>query len=716
MKSGRRVAGIRPAYIIALSLVALATISGQFIVQWSLRAELKTAEAVNIAGLQRMRSQRLAKTTLVVLSSSNEENVRDAAREANEVLREFERAHEMLVTGERSQGSPTSERSKRLLSELSPTLQNYVETIRNVLSENERTPAQRERLRARIRELEQRYLPRMDAVVSEFAQTARARLESVRRFEYLLSGVTLLILLLEGLLIFRPLERRVALSTVRLERSQRRYERAINGTNDGIWDWSTEKETLFWSERFLALTGLDRADPASWSRLRDIVNENDRTAFDEAIENGRDSLAPIDIEFRVQLDGRSQWRRLRGTRSGAYLAGSLEDIEEQKRSETERRRLMTSLEKALEESRSEVERSRTMNSIGQLASGLAHDFNNYLQAIMVQSEMLEERDGAARAATEIRKAASDAARLSQQLLALNPRDHAGTLVPVRLGEVIDDFANMLRSLLPATVSFHFDDDPRAAPVLANPQQLRQLLLNLCLNAQDAMPDGGELRIRVRAVKAGVELTVEDEGIGIDTETQSKIFEPFFTTKPVGDGSGLGLAAVRSIVQRHGGVIRVESAPAQGAVFRIVFPNTDVPVPQPTPNEQTSVGVALTIALIEDNPLVLEGSSTWLRSQAHEVYAFESGEAALAASRGGLRFDLVISDVVLPDLAGTEVLAALRQIQGELPAILVSGYTEGKVGELDGSTKFLRKPYLHDELERCMVAVLDRSSEKTKAIS
>ncbi|MEL6340034.1 MAG: ATP-binding protein [Myxococcota bacterium] len=716
MDSGRGVAGIRPAYIVALSLVALATISGQFMVQWSLRAELKTAEAVNIAGLQRMRSQRLAKTTFVILSSTQNDDFLDAVAEANQVLTDFEHAHEMLITGERSRGSPTSERSRALLSELTPTLRDYVDTIRTVLDDTDHTEIERVRLRARIRELEQSYLPRMDAVVSEFARTARTRLESVRRFEYALSGITLLILLLEGLLIFRPLERRVALSRVRLERSQRRYERAINGTNDGIWDWSVDKDVLFWSDRFLAMTGLDLSLPASWSRLRAQIHEHDREAFGKAIENGRTSLAPIDVEFRLQLDDRSHWRRLRGTPSGTYLAGSLVDIDDQKRSETERRRLMTSLEKALDESRTEVERSRTMNSIGQLASGLAHDFNNYLQAIMVHSELIEKSGRSARAASEIRKAASDAARLSHQLLALNPRDHAGALVPVRLGDVVDGFANMLRSLLPATISFRFEDDPQAAAVLGNAQQLRQLLLNLCLNAQDAMPDGGQLRIRVRAAKSGVELTVEDEGIGIDTDTQSKIFEPFFTTKPVGDGSGLGLAAVRSIVHRHRGTIRVESAPQQGTVFRILFPATHAPIPKPASNEAASVGVTLTIALIEDNPLVLEGSSTWLRSQGHEVHAFESGEDALAAGRDGLRFDLVISDVVLPDLAGTEVLAALRQIQGELPAILVSGYTEGKVGELDGSTEFLRKPYLHDELERCMVAVLDQGRAKNKAIS
>jgi signal transduction histidine kinase/ActR/RegA family two-component response regulator len=380
----------------------------------------------------------------------------------------------------------------------------------------------------------------------------------------------------------------------------------------------------------------------------------------------------------------------------------------------------------------QLRQSQKMEAVGQLAGGIAHDFNNLLTAILgfagFIAESLEESDPRRGDVDEIRQAAERAATLTRQLLAFSRKQILAVRV-LRLGDVVGDLTPMLRRLLGESIDLATIVGDHSF-VKADPGQLQQVIVNLAVNAHDAMRDGGRLTIessdvqldeafaqRHPSVRPGphVKLTVADTGHGMDAATQKRIFEPFFTTKPQGQGTGLGLATVYGIVKQSGGSIWVESAPGRGTTFTVFLPKTDEGREQeaaPAPEARTNGG-AETVMLIEDELLVREYVYKVLSRHGYAVHAFGDPVRAIAyAEAHSAPIDLVLTDVVLPNMSGKAALARILEHHPESGALFMSGYADHAIvqqGMLDPGTAFLPKPFTPAALGRKVREVLDAAT-------
>jgi diguanylate cyclase (GGDEF)-like protein len=352
--------------------------------------------------------------------------------------------------------------------------------------------------------------------------------------------------------------------------------------------------------------------------------------------------------------------------------------------------------------------AQRMEAIGQLAGGVAHDFNNVLTAILGYSELLTEQIGPdkpiGRDLQEILGAARHAAALTHQLLAFS-RSQDRVVGLVDLNEVVGASESLMRRLISERIAITTKLSPDLCSLMADATQLEQIVVNLSVNARDAMAGGGALTIETRNVDLDggnpyVELVVSDTGSGIPPEIQSKIFQPFFTTKDVGKGTGLGLAAVHSIVTQMQGGIRVESAPGRGTTFRIHLPSTGVAARRslaPTPFVTMSVPVgAETILLVEDEAAVRQFATIVLERHGYRVLEAHSGEAALTLlDRLRSPIHLLMTDVVLPGIDGCELAARAELGRPRPPVLFTTGYSERlqTVGSLDGpDMQLLEKPF------------------------
>jgi two-component system cell cycle sensor histidine kinase/response regulator CckA len=370
---------------------------------------------------------------------------------------------------------------------------------------------------------------------------------------------------------------------------------------------------------------------------------------------------------------------------------------------TERRQLEAQLHQA-----------QKMEAVGRLAGGIAHDFNNLLTAISGYSglllESLEADDPRRDDVDQIRAAAERATELTGRLLAFSRR---GMVRPsaVDIHAVIGDLEPMLRRLIGEHIELRIALRAIEPYVLTDRTQVEQLVLNLVLNARDAMPDGGVLAIETEALEAtaawaqgmppqvSVVLTVSDTGTGIADEVREHVFEPFFTTKSEG-GSGLGLATVYATVRQAGGRIRLQSAPGRGTTVRIVLPVSPRPggAPMVEPGASTPGGAAARLLLVEDETAVRELLERILLRAGFDVTSAPDALAAmrLAAEPGG--FDVLVSDVVMPGMSGIELARELRAKDPKLRVLMISGYTEEAVGKVgpDG-IDLLGKPFSADDL-------------------
>jgi two-component system, cell cycle sensor histidine kinase and response regulator CckA len=377
--------------------------------------------------------------------------------------------------------------------------------------------------------------------------------------------------------------------------------------------------------------------------------------------------------------------------------------------EAELRRERAGAQHALEE---QLRHAQKMEAIGQLAGGVAHDFNNVLTAILGYAGLLTEQVGSdsaiGRDVQEIVLAAERATALTRQLLAFS-RKQTATPVALSLNTVIQDLEPMLRRLITANVSIRTILDPRTHAVLADATQLEQILMNLVVNARDAMPDGGTVTIETHnaAADGGLDgtdasgpgssavLCVSDTGIGMSREVLARIFEPFFTTKERGRGTGLGLAAVYGIVQQLHGRIAVQSEPGRGARFTIALPKTDL-VPECAAVHEAAGPAAGTeaILLVEDEVGVRSFTRTVLQRYGYRVFEADSSEAALAhVSRLNGTVDLLLTDVMLAGMDGGELARLLRRDRPQLPVLFISGYADPTVKQaLPANAHLLEKPF------------------------
>jgi signal transduction histidine kinase len=374
------------------------------------------------------------------------------------------------------------------------------------------------------------------------------------------------------------------------------------------------------------------------------------------------------------------------------------------------------LEREKRQLEEQFRQAQKMEAIGQLAGGVAHDFNNLLTVIQGYVELLEERlvdDSRSRTFLgELRHASVSAASLTRQLLAFSRRQILEPRV-LDLSEAVRSVEPIVRRLIGEHITVHVHTSEERLRILADGGQIEQIILNLAVNARDAMPDGGRLDIRIArdAEHHQAVLEVADTGVGMDDKTQSRIFEPFFTTKGVGRGTGLGLATVYGIVEQSGGRIEVLSAPGRGTTFTLRFPEAEG---AETPSHDQSAPVTLCgteqVLVVEDDALVRELVRTVLERAGYGVTTSATpGEAhAVAADRGDV-FDLLITDVVLPEMNGRVLAAQLLARHPQLHVLYMSGYIDTVAlpgGIIDGKMPFLRKPFTPETLLRKVRQTLD----------
>ena len=371
--------------------------------------------------------------------------------------------------------------------------------------------------------------------------------------------------------------------------------------------------------------------------------------------------------------------------------------------------------------------SQRMEAVGQLASGVAHDFNNLLTIIKGYSGLLLENHAQgpdAHAALEIQQAADRAAALTHQLLAFGRKQ---TLQPrvLDLNAILRGLEKMLHRVVTENVELVIEAAPDSGYVKADPVQMEQVLLNLVVNARDAMPQGGTLVISTARwdvredhgndetfVRAGsyVTLAVSDTGIGMDPATRARIFEPFFTTKEVGKGTGLGLATVYGIIRQSNGHIEVESQPGKGTTFRVSLPRVDaepLSAARPSMTESRKHGTG-TILLAEDEPLLRELGETILKQAGYAVLSAPNAGALkdLIANHSG-SVDLLLTDVVMPGLSGPELVRLVKQRWPGIRVLYMSGYADDEIQGLDTGAGFLQKPFTPSELTAKIAEVMGR---------
>jgi two-component system, cell cycle sensor histidine kinase and response regulator CckA len=385
--------------------------------------------------------------------------------------------------------------------------------------------------------------------------------------------------------------------------------------------------------------------------------------------------------------------------------------------------------RALHDREEQLRQSQKMEAIGRLAGGVAHDFNNLLTAIIGYTDMIAERSdldpSTAREVGEIRRAADRGAALTRQLLAFSRKQFLHPTI-ININESVAGLLHML----PRLIGDHIRTDARLGTglgfVMADASQIEQVIVNLVLNARDAMPAGGQVSIETANVELTEErlaaeglvlepgpyvmLVITDTGVGMDETTRAHAFEPFFTTKAKGKGTGLGLATVYGIIDQSGGGIAVDSAPGRGTSIRIYLPVTNAaPVPERPQISPNGTEGTETLLLVEDNEAIREISSQALRRRGYTVFEARDAEEALDwAARSPQHADMLITDVVMPGMSGPNLAARLMKQNPNIRVLYMSGYTDDATevhGAFWGGVPLLQKPFTPSQLaERVRIAL------------
>jgi len=463
-------------------------------------------------------------------------------------------------------------------------------------------------------------------------------------------------------------------------------------------------------DRAIAFVLSQLTDPDAFvAKVRDLYAQPDAESFD--VLEFKDGRVFERYSIPQRIDGESVGR-----------VWSFRDVTARKQAEA-----------ALRESEDQLRQSQKMDAIGRLAGGVAHDFNNLLTVILGYGEQMLERlepgDPQRRAAEEIHNAAERAAALTRQLLAFSRKQMLESR-SLDLNRIAAGTAEMLHRLIEEDIELKVELDPSLGRVLADEHQMQQVIMNLAINARDAMPGGGRLTLATANADVDdtdlvqhlplptghyVTLLVGDTGIGMDAETRARVFEPFFTTKELGKGTGLGLATVYGIVRQTGGYIWVDSEPGQGSVFRVYLPRQDAPTSAGAREFSSAAAEPLpsgheTVLLVEDEAMVRELMRGTLERQGYQVLSAGSGREALSvASAHGGPLNLLVTDVVMPGLRGTDLAARLVPAHPRLRVLYMSGYADDDVlrhGVREGQAAFLQKPFTRVALARRVREVLD----------
>jgi two-component system, cell cycle sensor histidine kinase and response regulator CckA len=503
-----------------------------------------------------------------------------------------------------------------------------------------------------------------------------------------------------------------------LATAEKRYRSLVERMPDVVWTANADRSRAVTTPNVVRMLGYtsEEMQARDVSARNEQIHPDDRNRVLDAVRDFMQHGKGFDLEYRTQhKDGHYVWVRNRSI--GSYeqdgtrcVEGILSDINERK---------------VLEES---LQHAQRMEAIGQLTGGIAHDFNNILAAILANSHFLIDAlavdDARRQDAVEIRVAAERAAALTRQLLAFSRRQVLEPTI-VDLNKTVSGIEKMLCRLIGEDVTLTVSPAPDLGTVRVDVGQLEQVIMNLAVNARDAMPNGGTVSIETSNVEVGDEyaaihrpvepgryvvLTVTDTGAGMDSETKRRLFEPFFTTKGVGKGTGLGLSTCYGIVKQSGGHIWVYSELGKGTVFKIYLPRVDGTVEPPNPRPlKTRLEGSETVLLVEDDEGVRSALTRILEGHGYRVLVAADGATAkaIAAAHAGA-IDLLVTDVVMPQASGPEVSEFLRQ-RGPSKVLFMSGYTEHAAlhdGVLQQGHAFLQKPFSPHALITKLREILD----------
>jgi PAS domain S-box-containing protein len=500
-----------------------------------------------------------------------------------------------------------------------------------------------------------------------------------------------------------------------LERSQTRYRELVENIEDVVYSLDAEGRVEFINPAIERVYGFTPEEVIGRSFL-EFMHPDDVPGLVASF--GRDLSGVVEPYECRGFDREGRVRYVRTTSRVRLEEGRPAGVDGVMVDLTESRGL-----------REQLEMSQRLEAVGRLAGGVAHDFNNLLSVIISYSEFaaeaLREGDPVRADLLEIRKAGDRAATLTRQLLAFSRRQVLEPRV-LDLNEVVGGIEGLLRRLLGEDVEIAFHPAEGLDTVLADPGQIEQVLMNLAINARDAMPEGGRLTIETANVELDedyaarhvsvlpgryVLLSVTDTGRGMDAEVRERLFEPFFTTKETGKGTGLGLSTCYGIVKQSGGNIWVYSEPGQGTTFKVYLPRVDAPATGVTRRSPVTMARGTeTVLLVEDECSVRSLSERILRSAGYEVLAASNGgEALLLFEKHASGIDLLLTDVVMPRVSGRELAERLIGLRPGLKVLYMSGYTDDAIvhhGVLDPGTHFVGKPFSSADLTRKVREVLD----------
>jgi PAS domain S-box-containing protein len=537
------------------------------------------------------------------------------------------------------------------------------------------------------------------------------------------------------------------------EREQQLHT-ALTAGRLGSWSLDAKSMTFHLSETSRNHFGSAAEAELSYDRLMSSVHPDDRrrmsAALDLALKSGDDWV----MEFRnIRPGGVMHWVDVRARslkdRSGcvAGLVGVSSDISDRKRSELERERLLSDLAfertalsnlthtleqrvvertgelmaevAAREKAQEQLLQAQKMESVGQLTGGIAHDFNNLLMAIMGNLEILRKRlpeDPSIRRLIDgARQGAQRGASLTQRMLAFARQQDLRT-TSADLGALVRGMQELLRRSLGPNNELHLYVEPHLPPAEVDAHQVELAILNLAINARDAMPDGGVIQLRVdqKQVPAGLErlqpgtylrIQVADTGVGMDQATLRKAIEPFFSTKPLGKGTGLGLSMTHGLAVQLGGLLELDSEVGKGTTATLWLPQAL----RPAGEVEAVAGPAsftrpATILVVDDDPLIATSTVDMLEDLGHTVIGVNSGAQALEIINDGKRLDLLMTDQAMPGMTGIQLAEIVHQVRPDLPVLLATGYTDlpaGKVVNLPRLSKPYQQAQLQAEIEKLL---------------
>ena len=588
---------LRSRYVVALSLIAMLVLVSQAIIQISIARQEHDSRIVNIAGRQRMLSQKITKTGYYLAAAHTPEQVHEFSDQLQQALALWQRSHRGLQKGDAKLELPgeNSGKVRALFGNIEPYYQAMVAAANRILA----APDDRASLSEATKQLaanEPRFLAGMDAIVFRYDAEAKERVVHIQHLEVVLTVITLLVLVLEARLIFAPAIRRLRQDLRENERSQaalainaERLRLSMAAAQQSWFDLDLETQQAHVGKDFADILGAANADAGISRRAwMASIHPDDKPAVMRAYGDMLASGEARQTEYRLRTRA-GDWKWIHcmakvvqydGQKRPLRVVGTHIDITERKRTEMHERELEMQLRE-----------SQKMEAVGLLAGGVAHDFNNILSTIMGNTALAKEDvrtrpDEALLSLNEIEKAGQRARKLVQQILAFSRKEKQSFAVQP-LQPVLEESVRLLRAAIPAGIAIVPSFDEAPIHVRCNATQIEQVLVNLCTNAWHATNGkGGRIEIGLEQSSiAGSEaaqalginpglyacLRIRDDGCGMDEATLGRIFEPFFTTKAVGTGTGLGLSVVHGIVKSHKGAVKVQSKPGLGSTFEIYLP-------------------------------------------------------------------------------------------------------------------------------------------------